>query len=208
MIGRKAAVRLQLGAGRRITPLIDDGTAVAKLKLYLRDCLDHKTLREAAYRCDVSVSTLSKALNGTALPNRKLVRQLARLTGNKETVARADTLWRLAAIEDLGLQPKDLIFPNPQTVAELATVLRAYLVDNNHRYELTPDSVAMLSRHDKTADGSVSTSTINRMLSGKKLPSDKALVAFLSVVGVNATIRAKLLTARNVLAEERRQVAV
>lgn len=209
MARRKTAARPQLRAGRRFTPLHDDGTARVKLALFLRDCLQDdkktaqdttKTLRQAAYESGFSTSTLSKALNGSGSPSRALVAAFTKTVGNPAVEARGIELWRLAALEDLGLHPKDLVFPSPRTVAEFATLLRGYLVDRPH--ELTPAAMERTSRHDSFAERPLSVSTINRMVSGKTLPTYEALSSFLTIAGIGSTVRNRLFTARAALAKQ------
>ncbi|MFJ8961512.1 hypothetical protein ACIRG5_19195 [Lentzea sp. NPDC102401] len=197
-------------AGRRFGPLRDDGTARVKLALFLRDCLQGertspfhttKTLREAASECGYSASVLSKALNGTVSPSRVLVAALTKTVGSTAVEARGIELWRLAALEDLGLHPKDLVLPSAPTVDEFATLLRGYLVDRPQ--ELTPAAMARASRRASFGQRPLSVPTINRMLSGKVLPTFEALMSFVELAGIGSTVRDRLFAIQASLAEQR-----
>lgn len=201
--------------GRPLTPLPDDKSAVTQLKMYLRECVYSRrgrfepgpepTLDAVAARVPYSKASLSKALNGTSVPTAEIVIEIARLR-SQESIHHAYSLWSSVVLERLGLSPADLTCPNPRSVQELATIVRGHMATavRVHEYEWgwRPIDVVMLLQEAKSVGAEpVSPSTINRMLAGKDLPTDRTLRAVLDALRVPVIARRRLLAARDALAE-------
>jgi transcriptional regulator with XRE-family HTH domain len=194
-----------------LTALADDGTAVARLKLFLRRCIDVQTLDAVAAQTNMSKSAVSKALNGTSLPTVDVVFALAKI-GGSQAGHQSRELWQAAMLEQLGISKPDLVCPNPQNVIELSNVVRGYMVtqpvNEFAAWGWRPVDVAVQSRLLPYASRQVSVTTVNRMLSGKTLPTAEALEAVLQVLQVERVARKQLLEVRGRLAQQARSKAM